>query len=176
MESCGCPCEVISMRDCRVTFRDLDHKEKYFPMVSRAGIDTFFGVPAAPLSPDRPGSVRCKVTVRSARPVIVDDSPPLLPEDLSPETSGSRTTRDSVDSDSDPSSRDLPISGNLSDAISVDINSAPSPRLENSVACVRNDEAKWDTWNTQDLLRMTRDLFSLSKNKSSCAVSVPIHE
>jgi hypothetical protein len=156
-----------------MTFKDLDHNEEYFPMVSRTGLDTFFGVPAAPLSPSTLDRGRPGVGEPSTHPVAMNGNPSPLPKVFYIEASGSRATGDSAEGGSDASWRDSPRNDSPSDSMSMDDNSITSSLPNTSLVALRNDEARWNTWNSQDLPRMAQDLFFASQIRPSCAVSIP---
>ncbi|OCT50090.1 hypothetical protein CLCR_06541 [Cladophialophora carrionii] len=49
--ACGCPTRVIARAHSKAIFKELDHMEAYFPMVSRAEGPSFFGLPPPALKP-----------------------------------------------------------------------------------------------------------------------------
>ncbi len=48
---CGCPVQAVPGNKFEAVFRGLDHREDYFPMVSRFEDKAFFGRPPAPVRP-----------------------------------------------------------------------------------------------------------------------------
>lgn len=51
---CGCPEEIVSLKDSCVTFHGLDHRQHYFPMVSRTVPQSVFGLPPQAVAPRAP--------------------------------------------------------------------------------------------------------------------------
>jgi hypothetical protein len=49
--ACGCPEQVVALKDSVTTFTGLSHDEQYFPMVSGMAPQSFFGFPPAALRP-----------------------------------------------------------------------------------------------------------------------------
>ena len=67
--NCGCPQQILSQKDSRATFRNLDSHEEYFPTMASLNPQAFFGLPPKSLRPkaleknlhsnaqDRPSSI-----------------------------------------------------------------------------------------------------------------------
>jgi hypothetical protein len=49
--NCGCPQQILSQKDSRATFRNLDSHEEYFPMMASINPQAFFGLPPKSLRP-----------------------------------------------------------------------------------------------------------------------------
>ena len=54
LSECGCPEQLVSLKESRAVFSGLNHEEEYFPMVSRTDIQAFFALPPKPLRPNAP--------------------------------------------------------------------------------------------------------------------------
>jgi hypothetical protein len=51
VDKCDCPEQVVSQKTFKATFTALNHKEEYFPMISRSEPQAFFGLAPAPVRP-----------------------------------------------------------------------------------------------------------------------------
>lgn len=65
---CSCPRQMVAQSQSNAVFSDLDSMEPYFPMVSRVGDASFFGLAPAPISP-------AEAAARSPPPTSIDDRP-----------------------------------------------------------------------------------------------------
>jgi hypothetical protein len=85
---CNCPEKIVSQKDFKALFKELDPQEEYFPMVSRTDANAFFGLPPKSVRPNAPdvtipirsGSRENENTPRIGdssanyrRPFVVDD-------------------------------------------------------------------------------------------------------
>ncbi len=70
VDKCDCPEQVVSQKTFKATFTGLNHKEEYFPMISRSEPQAFFGL--------APAAVRPTVLVRAppTRPIHIRRSSP----------------------------------------------------------------------------------------------------
>lgn len=50
---CGCPEQIVALRDSKATFKNLSHTKLYFPMICRSHANAFYGV-APPLKAIHP--------------------------------------------------------------------------------------------------------------------------
>lgn len=57
VSGCGCPEQLVPRKDSNVTFRNLDHRAEYFPMVARTTPQAFFGCPPPAVRPRSPTSI-----------------------------------------------------------------------------------------------------------------------
>ena len=68
---CGCPEQVVSLKDSSVVFEGLNQQEEYFPMISTVSPQSFYGLPPAAIRPavraDSPPAPRIPL-VMEARP------------------------------------------------------------------------------------------------------------
>ena len=56
-EDCGCPEEIVLLKDSKVTFKNLNHEDEYFPMVAKLSVEAFFGLPPNPIRPKEPRAI-----------------------------------------------------------------------------------------------------------------------
>lgn len=129
---CGCLVQRVSAATWRATFTGLSSRQKYFPMVARAGKTSFFGCPPQSISPKPSSSVK---TPRSAR--TNTSSWPSTQVSPSSNKNGTRTTRLSS----------TPAASSLGD---FDITSRYGPDEIDSPAedtsASEYDQKEWQNW------------------------------
>jgi hypothetical protein len=54
LSECGCPEQVVMLKDSTAVFQGLSHEEEYFPMVARTDSQAFFALPPKALRPSAP--------------------------------------------------------------------------------------------------------------------------
>ncbi|CZT07834.1 uncharacterized protein RCO7_10885 [Rhynchosporium graminicola] len=112
---CQCPQKIVSQKDFGANFDDLDHKQHYFPMVSRNDCNAFFGLAPESLSP-------------------IAISIGIKPENSSPTTPRSRGVRSHErSSDGSDSSNLRNQYGDLGNENESPSNSIPNPSASRSI-------------------------------------------